>query len=135
MFGSVARGRARPDSDIDVAVLVHGAPRPRDPLTYRLTLMTEFGSALRRRDVEVVVLNDAPPLLAHRILSQGRLVYERSAAARVRFQVKTAQRYADAIPMYETYLTYLKRQRRKGRVSRPRRTRGSRQRIRANARG
>jgi hypothetical protein len=44
------------------------------------------------------------------VLSQGRLVLERSASARVRFPVRTASRYFDLIPSYEIHLAYLKRQ-------------------------
>jgi len=108
VFGSVAAGRARADSDLDVAVLVDETVRPSRMLTYRLQLMADLGAALRRRDVEVVVLNEAPPLLAHRVLSRGTLVFERSRAARVRFQVRTAARYLDLIPMFETHIRYSK---------------------------
>ena len=83
VFGSVATRRARPDSDVDVAVLVDRRVKPVRMLKYRLKLMADLGSALRRSDVDVVILNEAPPLLAHRVLSQGRLVFERSAPARV----------------------------------------------------
>ena len=116
VFGSVATGRTRPDSDVDVAVLVDQRVKPAQMLKYRLKLMADLGSALRRSDVDVVVLNEAPPLLAHRVLSQGRRVFERSASARVRFQVKTAARYFDLIPMFETHIRYLKKNVRKGRV-------------------
>ena len=116
VFGSVATGRARPDSDVDVAVLVDRRVKRAQMLKYRLKLMADLGSALRRSDVEVVILNEAPPLLAHRVLSQGRLVFERSAPARVRFQVKTGARYFDLIPMFETHIRYLKKNVRKGRV-------------------
>jgi hypothetical protein len=78
--------------------------------------MVDLGAALHRSDVEVVILNDAPPLLAHRVLSRGTLVFERSASARVAFQVKTASRYFDLIPMYETHIRYLKKSVREGRV-------------------
>ena len=98
VFGSVARGRARPDSDIDIAVLVDGHVRPSRFLEYRLELMADLGSALKRFNVDVVVLNEATPLLAHRVLSQGELVFERSASARIRFQVQTAGRYLDLVP-------------------------------------
>ena len=116
VFGSVASGRTRNGSDVDVAVLL-GRPlsRPRT-LDYRLQLMAELGSALRRTDVDVVILNDAPPLLAHRVLSKGRLVLQRSASARVRFQVQTAGRYSDLIPMFETHIRYLKRKVQQGRI-------------------
>jgi Asp-tRNA(Asn)/Glu-tRNA(Gln) amidotransferase A subunit family amidase len=66
--------------------------------------------------VQVVVLNDAPPLLAQRVLSLGTLVFERSRSARVRFQVQTAGRYDDLVPTMERYIGRLKRDVREGRV-------------------
>ena len=116
VFGSVATGRTRPNSDVDVAVLIARRARRADTLKYRLTLMADLGSALGRSDVEVVLLGEAPPLLAHRILSQGTLVYERSRSARVTFQVATASRYLDLIPMLETHMQYLKKRVREGRI-------------------
>jgi hypothetical protein len=116
VFGSVARRRTRKDSDVDVAVLLASPLPPSRSLSYRLKLMTDLGSALHRSDVEVVVLNEASPLLAHRVLSKGTLVFERSASARVRFQVRTASRYNDLIPMFETHIRYLKRRVREGRI-------------------
>lgn len=78
--------------------------------------MADLGSALRRSDIDVIILNEASPLLAHRVLSKGKLVFERSASARVRFQVMTANRYTDMIPAYETYIRYLKSSVREGRI-------------------
>ncbi len=115
LFGSIATGRSRPDSDVDVAVLL-STDRHRRSLTIRLRLMSALASVLGRDDVEVVILNDAPPLLAHRVLSKGRLVFDRSPSARVRFQVRTAGRYLDLVPMFETHIRYQKRNVRKGRV-------------------
>ncbi|MBI3491746.1 MAG: nucleotidyltransferase domain-containing protein [Acidobacteria bacterium] len=116
VFGSVATGRAREDSDVDVAVLL-GRPLPASrSLSYRLKLMTELGAALQRSDVDVIILNDASPLLAHRVLSKGKLAFERSASDRVRFQVKTAGLYADLMPMFETHIRYLKKRVREGRI-------------------
>ena len=71
--------------------------------------MAELGKALHRSDVDLVILNEAPPLLAHRVLSQGDLVFERSASIRVRFHVQTAARYQDLIPMYEAHIRALKK--------------------------
>ena len=109
VFGSVAAGRARPDSDLDVAVLLDPRVPRDDALTRRLQIMAELGAALGRSNVDVVILNDAPTLLAHRVLSRGRLVFERSAATRVRFQVRTAARYLDLVPVLETHIRALKR--------------------------
>ena len=116
IFGSVASGRTRKNSDIDIAVLVDRRVRPSRMLKYRLELMADLGSALRRSDVDVVILNEAPPLLAHRVLSKGKLVFERSASARIRFQVRTASLYLDLVPLFETHIRYLKRNVREGRI-------------------
>jgi len=85
-------------------------------LSYRLKLTNELGAALQRSDVQLVILNEAPPLLAQRVLSRGRLVFERSRGARVRFQVQTASRYADMVPTMERYVRRLKKDVREGRV-------------------
>jgi predicted nucleotidyltransferase len=105
----VAVGRARPDSDIDIAVLVGRRISNARALNYRLKLASALGAALGRSDVQLVILNEAPPLLAHRVLSRGTLVFERSRAARVRFHVQTASRYADMIPAMERYIVRLKK--------------------------
>ena len=116
VFGSVASGRARADSDVDVAVLIDRRVPPGRILKYRLKLMADLGTALHRSDVDVVILNEASPLLAHRVLSQGTLVFERSAPARVRFQTKTASLYLDLSPTFETHIRCLKRNVREGRI-------------------
>lgn len=116
LFGSVATGRARADSDIDIAVLLAASVHPAQMFSYRLDLIADLGSALHRSDVDVVILNQASPLLAHRVLSKGRLIFERSPSARVQFQVRTASRYLDVIPAFETHIHYLKKHVREGRL-------------------
>ena len=116
IFGSVAQGRTRPDSDIDIAVLLDRPPAHARAVRYRLTLAGELGSALLRHDVQLVILNDAPPLMAHRVVSRGLMVFERSRAVRVRFQVETARRYADMVPAMERRVDRLKQDVREGRV-------------------
>ena len=116
IFGSVATGRVRPDSDIDVAVLLDTGIREVRMFDLRLRLIADLGAALGRSDVDVLILNHASPLLAHRVLSRGKLIYERSASARIRFQVMTANRYADLVPTLEMYIRYLKKSVREGRI-------------------
>ena len=116
LFGSAASGRTRIDSDLDVAVLLARPLDAKRSTVYRLELMNELGAALHRSDVDVILLNDASPLLAHRVLSKGRLAFERSKSARVRFQVRTAGLYLDLVPMFETQIHYLKKHARAGRI-------------------
>ena len=95
LFGSTARGTARPLSDVDVAVLLADGV---DPLHERLTLMAEIASAIGSDEVDVVVLNDAPVALAYRVLRDGILLRSTDDLARIRHRVTVVDRYLDMEP-------------------------------------
>ena len=101
LFGSVARGRARETSDVDVAILT-GRPRPSTlddlPLDLEASLADTLG-----RPVQVVVLDHAPSDLVHRVLRDGVLVVDRSPAERIRFEVAARNRYFDMAPIVREY--------------------------------
>jgi len=67
LFGSWARGRQRPDSDLDVAVLVEPGTTDAGSLWGQLERLVD-------RDVDLVILNDASPLLAWEALQGERLL-------------------------------------------------------------
>lgn len=115
VFGSTASGRTHSTSDVDVGVLVSPAVMRRDPSTYRLNLMADLGAALRTFDVDVVLLNTAPPALAQNVVCRGTVVSERSRADRVRFQVRTLNRFLDTQPIRDLALEQLKHRYAKGR--------------------
>jgi predicted nucleotidyltransferase len=100
LFGSHVTGKARPGSDVDLAVLLSQQDASQR-FERRLRLMGEVEDALARRPADVVLLNDAPPLLAHQALREGRLIFERDRAARVEFEVRAGKIYADLKPMYD----------------------------------
>jgi len=101
LFGSVARGQARPDSDIDIGVLFATDP----PATLEAPQFA-LEAALERRlgsPVQVVALNRAPADLVHRVLRDGRLVLDRDRAARIRFEVRSRNVYFDLAPIRRLY--------------------------------
>ena len=116
IFGSVASGRNRLGSDIDIAVLLNDKSSRLNSLDYRLQLAADLNSAIGRSDVDLVILNEAPPVLAHQVLSKGQLVFERSPSARVDFQVRTVNAYLDTEPMRALYRSYLKKRIREGKI-------------------
>jgi len=74
LFGSSARGNRTAKSDIDIAVLLSDVPQKM--LEYYLYLVKELSQVLGN-EVDLVILNTAPPLLKHQILKHGKLVYFR----------------------------------------------------------
>lgn len=105
LFGSVARGTARPDSDVDIGVLYSGEP-PRGLDAFRLEGEIENLIGL---PTQVVTLDTAPPDLVHRVL-RGRLLVDRDPSRRVRFAVKAENEFFDIEPDLHLYR----------RISRPR---------------
>lgn len=73
LFGSVAEGRAHRESDVDVGVLLDRAsyPSAAERFDIRLRLIPRLEAAARRR-VDLVILNDAPPHLSRRIMTEGQ---------------------------------------------------------------
>lgn len=91
LFGSQASGRGRPQSDHDLAVLL-AARSPDWEMVRRLQLDLE---EILRTEVDLVVLDDASPVVAMQVLQQGRLLDCRDAQALENFTVRTLTDYAD----------------------------------------
>jgi uncharacterized protein len=94
LFGSVAAGRAHRQSDVDVAVLLDPAayPSPAARFEVRLDLTAVAVSALRRNDVDVLILNDTPPHLARDIVTRGLRVHVADGEAEHAFRRTTMLR-------------------------------------------
>jgi len=72
VFGSAARGDARPDSDIDL--LVEFQPQARVGLLGYARLMNEL-SALLGRKVDLVSKPGLKPLIRESVLAEARVIY------------------------------------------------------------
>src|SRR5688572_5074633 len=65
VFGSQAKGTARPDSDFDIAVLLEEQRfRASDKSRLLRSLIESLAQELSADRLDVVLLNDAPPKLA-----------------------------------------------------------------------
>lgn len=73
LFGSHARGAAHRESDVDLGLLLDWEAYPSRAARFerRVQLISALGHAAGRNDVDAVVLNDGPPHLARRIVTEG----------------------------------------------------------------
>jgi predicted nucleotidyltransferase len=97
LFGSVARGTAKPDSDVDVGILYSEEP-PRTLKGLGLGLEGDL-EALLELPVQVIVLNRAPVDLVIRVLRDGKLLVDRDRSKRVRFEVRARNEFWDLEPI------------------------------------
>ena len=96
LFGSRASGRARRNSDYDIAVLLDERRVAADRFETISTLAGRLGREVSSTKLDLVILNDAPILLRQRVLRDGTLIFERTAADRVRFATRTIRDYQDS---------------------------------------
>ena len=90
VYGSEARGTAKRRSDFDLAGLFRGRPAPEDVLDTAAELAGRLG-----RDVDLVDLDRASPILAMQVLRHGRLLVDRNLRRRHAFFSRTVSLYED----------------------------------------
>ena len=95
LFGSAARGDTGPLSDVDVALLLQPGVSREAAFDLRLRMMTALGRAFDADEIDVVVLNDAPLLLQHRVLRDGKVLFCRDVLRRVRYEARAIAAYLD----------------------------------------
>ena len=90
VFGSFGTERSRPESDLDLAV------RYQKPLTQAQVLdLTHRVSEIAGRNVDLVDLGSADPIIAMQVLRHGRPLLVRDRAAFETFRLTTPSRYFD----------------------------------------
>ena len=124
LFGSRARGTAHEKSDYDLAVSgVAGATHGRRGLSATearvlLRLHAELQQLLRTSRVDLVLLDRASALLAHRVARDGIPLYEAEPGEFVRFCVRAVQRKEDSRPFAEAQRWWLEQRFAKSQKSR-----------------
>jgi predicted nucleotidyltransferase len=99
IFGSLAKGRARNDSDVDVAV---AADRPLDIGT-KMRLIEQL-AVLTGRPIDLVDLQAADGLILKQVLVEGRLLFCRDRALYARLMQRMIFDQEDAMRYHQRIL-------------------------------
>lgn len=92
IFGSRAKGSAISKSDYDIAVLL--SETPQRLLDYYLHLINKLTEVLGD-NVDLIILNTAPPMLKYQVIKNGRAIYIRNERARITFEARAIGEYLD----------------------------------------
>jgi len=90
IFGSFAEGRLNTESDVDIALLFRVEP---DIST--LTDIMNGISVIVKRDIDIVVLNNASPIIRMQVLRKGRLLKKVDERIYCDFYLRTVKEYDD----------------------------------------
>lgn len=113
LFGSVARGEAGPLSDCDVALLFRESLPPHARLETAAAIIDQVQRIDGTR-IDVVILNEAPPALRHRVIRDGRPLFVADDTRRVRFEHQTLREFLDFRWVLDRYDEVLLKRAREG---------------------
>lgn len=105
LFGSQSTGKAKPDSDLDLALLLQPGREMDFPL---LELAVSLEKALGKK-VDLVILNRAGELLKYQVRRFGRLLYDRDPRSRKQFEIRGRRSFEDFLYLHRRYLGQVSR--------------------------
>lgn len=106
LYGSFARGDAKSDSDIDLAVLVEESDKYQGFAIPQVVFAQDLTEKLGR-EVEVQDLKAVRVDFAHRVLSEGQLLYSGNEKVRIEFEEMIIRDFFLLKPFLDEYYYYL----------------------------
>ena len=94
LFGSSARGKTGALSDVDIAVYFENQISEKDRFNLKLDLIDKFQKVFQK-NIDIVILQEAPPLLLNRVLKEGIKVYSKNEGKRMSFETLSSMKFLD----------------------------------------
>ncbi|MDD3245566.1 MAG: nucleotidyltransferase domain-containing protein [Methanosarcina sp.] len=115
LFGSHAKGKQGPLSDIDIGVYLSGNLSKKERFEKRLELIASLCTLLQTNKVDLVVMNDASPVLNFEIIEPNCLVFEKDHSIKLKVEPYIMSGYCDR-KYHEDFLNreFVKRFKEKG---------------------
>ena len=104
LFGSMAKGNARNNSDIDIGILVKDTKKLEKNPHFESKLALRIEKELKiKTPLDIRVLNNAGLRFINQVLKYGRLVFSRNEKERVIFETTSISNYFDFRPFLKEY--------------------------------
>lgn len=98
LIGSLVHGPIKPLSDLDFAVLLSKELNRKQLFQEQLELIGLACDLLETEEIDLILLNTAPPRIAHSILRTGRLAFVKDKKQLADFTEMTVKIYLDFKP-------------------------------------
>ncbi len=108
LHGSRAEGRARPDSDADIAIWAFRRPFENGNWVWKVFEGLEEAIECPGR-LDIAFLNSQSPILLYEVATRGKVLYEAEPGTFTRFCAYAAQLYDDHRPLFEEHQRYLRK--------------------------
>ena len=105
LFGSYAKGNAKPISDIDISVIT----KRNVPRNIKEEILSNSS-----KNIDISIFWDLPPTIRFRVFKEGKLLYKRDEIALQRVKVDTLKSYLDIQPMIKRHCIHIVRGEDKG---------------------
>jgi len=104
LFGSRADGRSHAQSDYDVGVVLRAGLTKDERSHWQLELIGRLMDAYHADFIDLVFLDEAPPLLRYEVIRRRHVLFNRDDEARVAFEVRAMQEWRDWEPRFRRML-------------------------------
>jgi len=98
LFGSYAKGNAKPISDIDICVLT----KRNIPKHVKEEILSNSS-----KNIDISIFWDLPPTIRFRVFKEGKLLYKRDEIALRRVKVDTLKSYLDTQQMIKRHCIHI----------------------------
>jgi len=94
-FGSLINNRLSPLSDLDFGILLSDELNREERFDKHLDLIAGFNSVFKTDEIDLIIMNDAPPRFNYNIIKTGELLFVRDKARVAEFQEYAIKEYLD----------------------------------------
>nr|WP_321496866.1 nucleotidyltransferase domain-containing protein [uncultured Methanolobus sp.] len=95
LFGSVAEDTAGPLSDVDIGVYLSETLTEKERIYKRIDLINELSDLLRSDKLDLLVVNDASPVLSFEVIRPNVTIFSRDENLRVDVECRIMSVYLD----------------------------------------